>query len=259
MNPVVSSYAFGLFFGSLLPVRVSSILLEMSLQDILLNFVIRLLSLQDWTDMDEGWLYGEWETGPWWAFHTKVKDGSRELICHNVTYYVLQICVFSFFPFSNWHVMQWRRRMWGLTVGLGWALACADPRFFSHNEFLCEIKLFPFSWRGGTRALLQTSLKEAPSCLRMARNFSTRLGSRTCKRPTRRTRRQSTWSPLGEKLHREWMTYYCWRCVHKTGTTPMMSTHGKVTDFQMWDEVLPDEQLLKVLEKNSELFQLSLF
>ena len=84
----------------------------------------------------------------------------------------------------------------------------------------------------------------------MARNFSTRLGSRTCKRPTRRTRRQSTWSPLGEKLHREWMTYYCWRCVHKTGTTPMMSTHGKVTDFQMWDEVLPDEQLLKVLEKN---------
>ena len=93
----------------------------------------------------------------------------------------------------------------------------------------------------------------------MARNFSTRLGSRTCKRPTRRTRRQSTWSPLGEKLHREWMTYYCWRCVHKTGTTPMMSTHGKVTDFQMWDEVLPDEQLLKVLEKNSELFQLSLF
>ena len=82
MNPVVSSYAFGLFFGSLLPVRVSSILLEMSLQDILLNFVIRLLSPQDWTDMDEGWLYGEWETGPWWAFHTKVKDGSRELICH---------------------------------------------------------------------------------------------------------------------------------------------------------------------------------
>ena len=36
------------------------------------------------------------------------------------------------------------------------------------------------------------------------------------------------------------------RCVHKTGATPMMSTHGKVTDFQMWDEILPDEQLLKV-------------
>ena len=34
----------------------------------------------------------------------------------------------------------------------------------------------------------------------------------------------------------------------------MMSTHGKVTDFQMWDEVLPDEQLLKVLEKNSVFF-----
>ena len=29
----------------------------------------------------------------------------------------------------------------------------------------------------------------------------------------------------------------------------MMSIHGKVTDFQMWDEVLPDEQLLKVKTK----------
>ena len=28
---------------------------------------------QDWTDIDEGWLYGEWETGPWWGFHTKEK------------------------------------------------------------------------------------------------------------------------------------------------------------------------------------------
>ena len=37
-----------------------------------------------------------------------------------------------------------------------------------------------------------------------------------------------------------------WRCVHKTGATPMMSAHGKVTDFQMWDHILPDEQLLKV-------------
>ena len=100
MNPVVSSYAFGLFFGSLLPVRVSSILLEMSLQDILLNIVIRLLSLQDWTDMDEGWLYGEWETGPWWAFHTKVKDGSRELICHILC--AANLCFF--FPFSNWYL-----------------------------------------------------------------------------------------------------------------------------------------------------------
>ena len=34
--------------------------------------VDKMVSTQDWSDMDEGWLYGEWETGPWWAFHTKV-------------------------------------------------------------------------------------------------------------------------------------------------------------------------------------------
>ena len=33
----------------------------------------------------------------------------------------------------------------------------------------------------------------------------------------------------------------------------MMSTHGKVTDFQMWDEVLPDEQLLKVKNRDPHL------
>ena len=34
--------------------------------------VVKMVATQDWSDMDEGWLYGEWETGPWWAFHTKV-------------------------------------------------------------------------------------------------------------------------------------------------------------------------------------------
>ena len=36
------------------------------------------------------------------------------------------------------------------------------------------------------------------------------------------------------------------RCVYKTGNCPMMSMHGKVADFQIWDEALTDEQLLKV-------------
>ena len=26
----------------------------------------------------------------------------------------------------------------------------------------------------------------------------------------------------------------------------MISVHGKVTDFQMWDKVLPDEELIQV-------------
>ena len=37
----------------------------------------------------------------------------------------------------------------------------------------------------------------------------------------------------------------------------MMSTHGKVTDFQMWDEVLPDEQLLKVKTETHTSFILA--
>jgi hypothetical protein len=41
-------------------------------------------------------------------------------------------------------------------------------------------------------------------------------------------------------------TYCVPRCAHKAGATPMMSVHGKVTDFQMWDRILPDEELLKV-------------
>ena len=59
----------------------------------------------------------------------------------------------------------------------------------------------------------------------------------------------------------------CFRCVYKSGQSPQMSMHGKVfgckysskdlakmnfkcnskvADFQMWDKVLPDEQLEKV-------------
>ena len=36
------------------------------------------------------------------------------------------------------------------------------------------------------------------------------------------------------------------RCVYKGGNTPMISVHGKVTDFQLWDKVLSDEELIQV-------------
>ena len=26
---------------------------------------------QDWTDLDEGWMFGQWESGPWLGYHTK--------------------------------------------------------------------------------------------------------------------------------------------------------------------------------------------
>ena len=56
---------------------------------------------QDWTDIDEGWLYGEWETGPWWGFHTKEKAyatygwvsiGSDETI-FAVRLHMMRICL----------------------------------------------------------------------------------------------------------------------------------------------------------------------
>ena len=29
--------------------------------------------IQDWTDVDEGWFFGEWESGPWHGYRTKEK------------------------------------------------------------------------------------------------------------------------------------------------------------------------------------------
>ena len=37
------------------------------------HFIIISDHHKDWTDVDEGWFYGEWETGPWHGFHTKEK------------------------------------------------------------------------------------------------------------------------------------------------------------------------------------------
>ena len=37
----------------------------------------------------------------------------------------------------------------------------------------------------------------------------------------------------------------------------MMSMHGKVADFQIWDQALPDDQLLKVVVcKPSDIFNI---
>ena len=89
-----SSYAFAFFFGSLLPVDYSYHAFDMhyttdmagaSLNLWIFGKVIYHLweeLLQDWSDMDEGWLYGEWETGPWWAFHTKVFFSLKEYTFH---------------------------------------------------------------------------------------------------------------------------------------------------------------------------------
>ena len=35
-------------------------------------------------------------------------------------------------------------------------------------------------------------------------------------------------------------------CVYKMGTTPFMSLHGKVTDFQVWSKILSQDKLEKI-------------
>ena len=42
-------------------------------------------------------------------------------------------------------------------------------------------------------------------------------------------------------------------CAWKLGTTPHMSTHGKVTDFHIWDKILSDEDMIKIT--NCEMFK----
>ena len=83
------SYAFAFFFGSLLPVIRHHLIPKTFLgwlykKKITLHLPPKTsVAIQDWSDMDEGWLYGEWETGPWWAFHTKVGLLVSELSdCH---------------------------------------------------------------------------------------------------------------------------------------------------------------------------------
>ena len=32
---------------------------------------------KDWSGIEQGWIYGEWETGPWWGFRTKDKEAGK--------------------------------------------------------------------------------------------------------------------------------------------------------------------------------------
>ena len=94
-NPVEASSAFGVFFGSLLPVnyichhfekKKKQYLSATSRISIFIDFgpvsfqlkwsyvnpkCYDMWTSQDWTDLDEGWMFGQWESGPWLGFHTK--------------------------------------------------------------------------------------------------------------------------------------------------------------------------------------------
>ena len=87
-----SSYAFGFGFGTVLPVNCLTILNFFSasgfeMQKILAKSIFyamqHMKSLRtkmfhkDWSGIEQGWIYGEWETGPWWGFRTKDKEAGK--------------------------------------------------------------------------------------------------------------------------------------------------------------------------------------
>ena len=76
------------------------------------------ITWQDWSDMDEGWLYGEWETGPWWAFHDKV-----------FSYFLITIFRKPENERESWSTLKKNRKKRAvLTVGWDWGSGCAVPR-----------------------------------------------------------------------------------------------------------------------------------
>ena len=89
-----SSYAFGFGFGTVLPVNFSSLSLwiasgfKISKRMAPLSSVYiscktkgenlkKQVLIKDWSGIEQGWIYGEWETGPWWGFRTKDKEAGK--------------------------------------------------------------------------------------------------------------------------------------------------------------------------------------
>ena len=89
-----SSYAFGFGFGTVLPVNFSSLSLWIAsgfkiskrlapLSSVYISCktkgenLKKQVLIKDWSGIEQGWIYGEWETGPWWGFRTKDKEAGK--------------------------------------------------------------------------------------------------------------------------------------------------------------------------------------
>jgi len=156
-NPVASSYATAFGFGTF---------------------------LDDWSELDEGFLYGEWETGPWWGYRTKGKAPAS----------------------YGW-------------VGLG------DSGGSDHGVWRHTCTVIDFT--NGRTAVVENGVKF------FDKKFEDLI---------------PTYKSFEKKI-----TTVTAGCVYKLGATPMMSLHGKVTDFQMWDKILSDEEMIKIT--NCEKFK----
>ena len=72
--------------------------------------------VKDWSDIVEGWFYGQYETGPWWASHSKVDhDNSNGDI-------VLQLAEVKdgFEDFEDLNNSGWSTWYFRLGGGRGW-------------------------------------------------------------------------------------------------------------------------------------------
>ena len=73
-----SSYAFGFGFGTVLPVNFSSLSFwSANIKTKGENLKKKNILIKDWSGIEQGWIYGEWETGPWWGFRTKDKEAGK--------------------------------------------------------------------------------------------------------------------------------------------------------------------------------------
>jgi len=150
-NPVASSYAHAFGFGTY---------------------------LDDWTELKEGFFYGEWETGPWWGYKTKEKTAAGSY---------------------GW-------------VGLG------DNGGSDHGVWTHTCTVIDFT--NGRTASVENGVKffdkEFEALIPAYKGFVKQIKTVSA------------------------------GCVYKLGTTPHMSIHGKVTDFQMWNKILSDEDMIKI-------------
>lgn len=156
-NPVASSYATAFGFGTF---------------------------LDDWSELKEGFMYGEWETGPWWGYRTKDKAPAA----------------------YGW-------------VGLG------DSGGSDHGVWRHTCAFLDFT--NGRTGVVENGRKF------FDKKFEDLI---------------PTYKGFEKKI-----TTVTAGCVYKLGATPHMSQHGKVTDFQIWDKILSDEDMIKIT--NCEMFK----
>ena len=51
---------------------------------------------KDWSGIEQGWIYGEWETGPWWGFRTKDKEAGKYGLVGSINIFLAEHVKYDF-------------------------------------------------------------------------------------------------------------------------------------------------------------------